>query len=151
VKRLIVLLALTALVLPASSSAATRYYVGKTEQGYRASAKVVDGDLKWIKLRWWVDCKDSDYTYGPFNDGWYDLPQGPIEQTGTRFTDAGSGEADLEKPKGHKVRYSLSLAGELHKGGVIKATHGVEARFLNSKGKQYDVCRGSIDMRLKKR
>ena len=150
-KRLLVLLALAALALPASASAATRYYVGKTEQGYRSSAKVVDGDLKWLKLKWWVDCKDSDYTYGPFKDGWYDLPQGPIEQTGTKFTDSGSGEAPLDRPKGHKVRWSTSIAGEIHSGKVIKATHRVEVRFFNSKGKQYDVCRGAIDLRLTRR
>jgi len=150
-KRLLLLSVLLALALPASASAATAYYVGKTEQGYRASAKVVDGDLKWLKLKWWVDCKDAGFTYGPINDGWADLPEGPIEQTGNKFTGSGNGEAPLEKPKGHKVRWTQSIAGEIFKGGVIKAKQKIELRFFNSKGKQYDVCRGAIDLRLKKK
>lgn len=149
-KRLALLIAVLALAaLPPVALAATKTYVGKTEQGYRASAKVVDGKLKWLKLKYWLDCKDSKYTYGPISDGWLDAPQGPIEQQGRRFTDSGSGE-NTDK-RGHTVKWTAALSGEILSGGRIKAKHTQTVRLFNSKGKQYDYCRGTISIRLKRR
>jgi hypothetical protein len=148
VKRLLPLLALLVLAVPASASAATTYYVGKTEQGYRSSAKVVDGDLKWLKVTWRADCQDPGYRYGPVGTIWLDRPDGPIEQSGRKFTDSGSRE--VRTTKGHKGVIEETLTGRLYAGGVIKANHTVTARFFNSKGKQYDTCSGSFDVRLKK-
>jgi hypothetical protein len=150
-KRLALLIAVLALAAtPSVALGATKTYVGKTEQGYRASAKVVDGKLKWLKLKYWLDCKDSEYTYGPVSDGWADLPEGPIEQEGRRFSDSGSGE-DTNPKNGHKVRWSGALSGEILSGGRIKAKHTQTVRFFNSKGKQYDYCRGTISISLKRR
>lgn len=149
-KRLTLLIAiLTLLAVPVAALAATKTYAGKTEQGYRASAKVVDGKLKWLKLKYWLDCKDADYTVGPVNEKWVDLPDGPIEQQGKHFTDSGTVEYDIGK--GHKVRIALELSGDILSGGRIKATHTARARYYNSKGKQYDYCRGSIDMSLRRK
>lgn len=144
-----VLTVLLALTIPASSIAATKHYVGKTEQGYRASAKVVDGDLRWLKVTWSADCQDPGYRYGPVKTIWIDRPDGPIEQTGRAFTDGGTRE--VRTTKGHRGVIEESLAGALHSGGVIKATHSAVARFYNSKGKEYDSCSGKFGLRLKRK
>lgn len=148
-RRLLIPAALLALTAPAPATAATKSYVGKTDQGLRASAKVVDGDLKWLKVNWRADCKDPGYRMGPIRTNWVDRPDGPIEQTGRRFTDGGTRQVGGGEGQ-HKIVFEESLSGEILSGGVIKATHTVKARVYNSKGKQYDYCRGSIDIRLKR-
>jgi hypothetical protein len=141
---------LALLAIPAAGLAATKTYVGKTEQGYRASAKVVDGKLKWVKFKYRLDCKDSKYTYGPYNGAWVDAPEGPIEQERTRFSDSGSGE-DTDPETKHKLQWTAALSGRILSGGRIKATHTETFRLFNSKGKEYDRCRDSIDMRLRRK
>jgi hypothetical protein len=149
-RRLTILAILVAaLALPASALGATKYYAGKTEQGHKTSAKVVDGDLKWLKVTWKVNCDDEGFVLGPLRTTWIDAPQGPIQQTGTTFTDSGGGE--FKRKDGHKAVFQESVAGEILAGGRIKGRQTVDARYYNAKGKEYDRCHGKIDFSLKRK
>lgn len=125
------------LAAPAAASAAD--YRGKTSQGKRVSARVVDGRLKLLKLDWKVPCRKEGYT---LSDGthWVDRATGPIEHDGSKFTDGGRRE-DVYTD-GRTVTKE-TLEGEILDGRV-KGTSTIRVRLYTKSGKRLDYCRGTI-------
>jgi hypothetical protein len=132
---LLVLVAL--LLVPAVASAAD--YRGKTSQGRKASAHVVDGRLKLLKLSWKIPCRKEGYTW---SDGtnWVDRETGPIEHEGAKFTDGGRREDQYVD--GRTVTKE-TLEGEILDGRV-KGKSTIRVRLYAKSGKRLDYCRGTI-------
>ena len=142
IRRAAVLATLAAvLALPAPALGATHTYRGKTSQGKKASARVVDGRVKLVKLAWSVPCRNSDLVFSN-GTNWTDTPEGPIEQPGDgTFTDSGQTKGDIGG--GERAEAKLTLSGEFTKKRMTgKST--INAKIYNKAGKQIDTCKGTI-------
>jgi hypothetical protein len=142
VGRLVIVLAAVAiLALPAPALAATDTYRGKTNQGRKASAQVVDGRVKLVKLAWSVPCKKKGFRFTNATK-WTDTAEGPIEQPGDgTFTDSGTQKGSIGG--GERAKAKLTLAGQFD-GQHTSGKSTITARIYNSAGKQVDTCKGTI-------
>jgi hypothetical protein len=132
-----VLTALLALALPVQASAATTDYRGKTKQGLKASARVVDGRLKLFKITWKVPCERGRWTDRTL---WDDRPEGPIEHDGSKFSDGGKERVQFEDGS---VDYNLKLAGDFTD-KRIKGKMTAKLKLYDRSGDLIDTCRGTI-------
>jgi hypothetical protein len=136
------LAALAVLATPAPALAAVDSYRGKTSQGKRASARVVDGRVKLVKLAWSVPCRNDKNLRIFGTTKWTDTAEGPIEQAGDgTFTDSGRTKSSIGG--GERADAKMTLAGQFdarHMTG--KST--ISAKIYNSAGKQVDTCKGTI-------
>lgn len=129
-----------ALVLPAGALAAADNYRGKTNQGRKASARVVDGRVKLVKLVWRVPCRKKDMVFDNATN-WTDRPEGPIEQPGDgTFTDSGRTKGDIGG--GERADAKLTLSGRFD-GTHMVGKSTITAKIYRS-GKQIDTCKGTI-------
>jgi hypothetical protein len=131
------------LLLPASASAAD--YRGKTSQGRKVSAHVVDGRLKLLKLSWRIPCRKEGYTWTDTTH-WVDRAQGPIEHDGPKFTDGG--RRQQEYADGRAV-FKETLEGEILDGRV-KGKSTIRLRLYAKSGKRLDYCRGTVRFNIPK-
>jgi hypothetical protein len=132
-----VLTALLALALPVQASAAATNYRGKTKQGLKASARVVDGRLKLLKINWKVPCEHGRWTDRTY---WEDRPEGPIEHDGSKFTDGGKERVKFDDGS---VDYNLKLAGDFTN-ERIKGKMTAKLKLYDRSGELIDSCRGTI-------
>lgn len=137
-KRTAVLVAaLLALVLPVQAIAATTDYRGKTKQGLKASARVVDGRLKLLKISWKVPCEHGRWTD---RTRWEDRPDAPIEHNGSAFTDGGKESVQFDEGR---VDYNLKLSGDFTD-KRIKGKMTARVKLYDRSGDLIDTCRGTI-------
>lgn len=137
-KRLAVVIAvLSALALPVQASAATTDYRGKTKQGLKASARVVDGRLKLLKMSFRLPCERGRWTDRIY---WQDRPEGPIEHNGSSFTDAGKYEQQF---KDGRASYNMKLSGDFTDKRVKGKMTG-KVKLYDTDGDLLDTCRGTI-------
>jgi hypothetical protein len=141
-KRLALVVAVLALAVPASASAAD--YRGKTSQGLKVSAFVKGGRLKLLKINWSGRCDHS----GPWKarTRWEDKPEGPIEHDGSKFSD--SGETETRYPDG-RVVYNQKLSGEILK-GRIRGKMTVRMKLYSVEGEHVNNCRGTFTFDIPK-
>src|SRR4051812_13653725 len=126
--------------LPASASAATARWTGKTNQRRAAIAHVRDdGRLRLMKVKYKADCRKPGYTWTSAQI-WKDLPEGPIEQGNGQFSDSGS-LTDTYKRGSFTVEGSVS--GTIAN-GRIDGTQSLVIRLFNKQKRQIDVCKSNI-------
>ena len=130
-----------ALAVPSAAQADAVNYRGKTSQGKKASARVVDGRLKLIKTIWSVPCRSRSGLRYFSGTKWTDTAEGPIEQPGDgTFTDSGRFEQKLDNGKG-VVKESISGSFD---GNHVAAKNTITVKVYNRSGKQIDTCKGTI-------
>lgn len=136
----LVLAALATLALAVPAVAATDSYRGKTNQGLKASARVVDGRVKLVKLAWSLPCKKAGFRFRNVTD-WRDTPEGPIEQPGDgTFTDSGTTKGPIGN--GERAKAKLTLSGQFD-GSHMTGKSTINAKIYKN-GKQVDTCKGTI-------
>ena len=137
----VVLAAVAALVLAVPALAATDSYRGKTSQGKKASARVVDGRVKLIKTAWSLPCRNQRDFRVTGGTRWTDTAEGPIEQPGDgTFTDSGVSTDTAEEGK---ARIKETISGTFD-AKHMTARNTITVKIYNSAGKQIDTCKGTI-------
>ena len=135
-KHLLSLIAIGALAVPATATAAD--YRGKTSQGLRVAAFVKDGRLKLLRIDWKARCDHN----GPWRDRtrWQDKPEGPIQHDGSKFRDGG---IEDKRFSDGRVVFNSKLSGELLE-GRIKGKMSVRMKLYTPEGEHVNNCRGTF-------